>query len=176
MEVKKVKCPTCGVVLEVRNSKVEIFKIINCPQCGTKLRVRFEQVDNSVVDAKTFIAGMDGGGETIIAKTEPFDLKVFIVCEGKTYELHDGRNLVGRKASTSLADIQLEVEDRFMSRNNAVVNVIRTSDYFTVSIANHQNKNPIKVGTVALLDGDELVLSDGDEITMGTTKMTLKIG
>lgn len=42
MEVKRVKCPSCGVVLDVRNSKNEAVKLITCPQCKASLRVRFQ--------------------------------------------------------------------------------------------------------------------------------------
>ena len=176
METKKIQCPSCGVLLEVRNSKNEAVKIIECPQCGTQLRVRFPQKDDSVMDARTFIAGMDIGGETIVPGVSPKTAaKAIIVCEGNTYELHEGRNIVGRKASTSTADVQLLVADRYMSRLNAIVCVRKAGDKLLVTIANYKNVNPVKVGAVTLLDGDEVLLEDGDEIIMGTTKMRLKI-
>ena len=175
MQTKTVKCPSCGVVLEVRNSKNEEVKIINCPQCGMALRVRFHLHTDEVMDAETQIAGRSEDNETVIAEMGCSAEKAFIVCEGIKYELQEGHNIVGRKARTSTADIQLAVSDRYMSRHNAIVSVGKTGDKLLVTIKKHKNLNPIKVGDVVLLDGDELVLDDGDELTMGETKMTLKI-
>lgn len=175
MQTKTVKCPSCGVVLEVRNSKNEEVKIINCPQCGTALRVRFQRQAEEAMDAETHIAEGNSGSETIIAGVKHSPGKVFIICEGKRYVLQEGRNIVGRKATTSTANVQLDVADLYMSRHNAVVNVRKDGDYLLVTISNHKNQNPIKVGALQLMDGDIVVLGDGDIFTMGKTIMTLKI-
>ncbi len=173
MQTKTVKCPSCGVVLEVKNSKNEEEKIINCPQCKTTLRVKFPKYD--VRDAETIIAGGGGDGKTTILGVKKTSGKVFIVCEGKRYELREGSNIVGRKATTSTADVQLDVADRYMSRLNAVLCVKKMDGRMLVTISNHKNQNPIRVGKEQLLPGDELVLGDGDVFTMGKTTMTLKI-
>ena len=187
MEKKNVKCPSCGVVLEVKNSMNEPVKIITCPQCGTSLRVKFQQqTENEPLDARTYLAN-GGGNETQIAMGNYVGGKVFVVCEGNSYELHEGRNVIGRKAKSSVADTQLDVNDRYMSRENALVKVYKTptppfsaraiaiSCSVTVSIACYKNLNPIFLGKKELKKEDELILSDGDEFTMGTTKMTIKI-
>ena len=43
METKRIKCPSCGVLLDVRNSQNEAVKMITCPQCKAQLRVMFSQ-------------------------------------------------------------------------------------------------------------------------------------
>ena len=44
MEVKRVKCSNCGIILEVKNSKNEAVKLITCPQCiGGKVRILQEK-------------------------------------------------------------------------------------------------------------------------------------
>lgn len=175
MEKKNVKCPSCGVVLEVKNSMNEPVKIITCPQCGTSLRVKFQQqTENEPLDARTYLAN-GGGNETQIAMGNYVGGKVFVVCEGNSYELHEGRNVIGRKAKSSVADTQLDVNDRYMSRENALVKVYKKGGSVTVSIACYKNLNPIFLGKKELKKEDELILSDGDEFTMGTTKMTIKI-
>jgi Zn ribbon nucleic-acid-binding protein len=175
MQTKTVKCPSCEVVLEVKNSKNEEVKIINCPQCGTALRVRFPKQTNEAMDAETHIAGVNRGSETIIANVKNASGKAVIVCEGKRYELREGSQIVGRKANTLMADVQLDVADRYMSRLNGIINVRKAGGQLLVSIANHKNQNPIKVGMVQLQPGDEIILNDGDVFTMGKTTMTLKI-
>ena len=176
MEKKNVKCPACGVVLEVKNTMNEAVKIITCPQCGASLRVRFQQqAANEPLDARTHLAGSGGGYETQLVMGKSTEGKAFIVCEGKQYELQEGRNIVGRKAKSSTADIQLDVDDLYMSRQNAMMNVYKTSGVVTVTISCYKNKNSIIIGKKELLNGDELVLSNGDEFTMGATRMTMKI-
>ena len=175
MQTKTVKCPSCGVVLEVRNSQNEEVKIINCPQCRMALRVRFLRQADEPMDAETHIPGRCEENDTEIAGLGISAGKVFIVCGERKYELQEGNNIVGRKSSTSTADIQLAVADRYISRQNAVIKVRKTSDNLLVTIANYQNQNPIKVGAVTLLNDDEVMLENGDVFSMGLTKMTLKI-
>ena len=43
MEIKRIKCPSCGVLLDVRNSQNEAVKMITCPQCKAQLKVMFSQ-------------------------------------------------------------------------------------------------------------------------------------
>lgn len=38
----RIKCPSCGIVLDVRNSKHEAVKQIACPNCQKRLAVNFE--------------------------------------------------------------------------------------------------------------------------------------
>ena len=44
MEIKRVSCPKCGIVLDVSNNKNEVVKRfeklrVKCPNCSTELRV-----------------------------------------------------------------------------------------------------------------------------------------
>lgn len=175
MQTKNIKCPKCGVVLEVRNSKNEAVKIIKCPQCRVSLKVKFQQETEETLDAVTHIAGRNNTYNTVLGCGTPRGARAYIVCGQKEYELREGSQIVGRKAIPSTADIQLDVDDRYISRHNAVVTVKNTEDRMTVTIKNYKNLNPIYVGKVELNEGDEVMLSDGTEFLMGTTKMTLKI-
>lgn len=44
METLRIKCPSCGIVLEVRNSKNEKVKKITCPNCHKQLAVTFGEM------------------------------------------------------------------------------------------------------------------------------------
>lgn len=39
----RIKCPSCGVILEVRNSRHEAVKRISCPHCKKQLAVNFQE-------------------------------------------------------------------------------------------------------------------------------------
>lgn len=43
MEELRIKCPSCGIVLDVRNSKNEAVKQIVCPNCKKHLAVTFRE-------------------------------------------------------------------------------------------------------------------------------------
>ena len=43
METLQIKCPACGIILEVRNSKDEAVKRIVCPNCKKQLSITFRQ-------------------------------------------------------------------------------------------------------------------------------------
>lgn len=46
MEKLLIKCPSCGIALEVKNSRDEAVKRITCPNCKKQLAVRFETVQD----------------------------------------------------------------------------------------------------------------------------------
>lgn len=43
LESLRIKCPSCGIALEIRNSKNEAVKRIECPNCKKLLAVNFEE-------------------------------------------------------------------------------------------------------------------------------------
>ena len=55
MQVKRIKCPSCGVVLDVTNSKNESVKQITCPKCKAVLEVKFPP-QQAPLEAETYIA------------------------------------------------------------------------------------------------------------------------
>ena len=46
MQIKRITCPSCGVILDVRNSKEESVKKIVCPNCKKQLAVKFDVLEN----------------------------------------------------------------------------------------------------------------------------------
>ena len=63
LESLRIKCPSCGIILDVRNSKNEAVKQIICPHCKRQLAVDFEedepQQDNSPrIPLGTFYCGV----------------------------------------------------------------------------------------------------------------------
>ena len=73
MEIKRVQCPQCNTVYDIKNSKGEREKIFACQKCQKMLRVRFsnpvvnndEPVDAIPVDpnaqGRTILAGQQTG-------------------------------------------------------------------------------------------------------------------
>ena len=44
MDQLRIKCPSCGIILEVKNSKNETVKRITCPNCKKQLAVNFADI------------------------------------------------------------------------------------------------------------------------------------
>lgn len=44
MDALRIKCPSCGIILEVKNSKHEAVKKITCPNCKKQLAVTFADI------------------------------------------------------------------------------------------------------------------------------------
>jgi len=169
LQKTRVKCPSCGVTLDVRNSTGMTEKEISCPNCGTQLMVKFDNAASagspSVQESQEFhtcfLSGLTDG---IMGR---------LLLDGKEYALKMGLNTVGRKATTSSASIQIETDDRSMSRMHSVINVTRMFDgTLRTTIKNADNKNATHVGGQLLIDGDTIVLNDGDVIQMGNVNVT----
>ena len=188
MEQKQVKCPKCGVVLDVKNSKGELEKIFNCPKCQTALKVKFPQrkredpVDAITVpgahsqEVKTQYGTLNSANTSFATKKK---IKAFLEYQGKEYPLQEGINRVGRRATGSEATVQIETDDVYMSRNHAIINCIFSQGRLVKSILkNDRNKNstfvsymegrrPFEVGK-----DDQVVLEHDCTIKMGDTLVT----
>ena len=196
METKRIKCPSCGVLLDVRNSQNEAVKIISCPQCKARLRVVFSHPQQQVTppqssgeiqyvgnsNGETQYVNRDNGetryvghfssqsDETILAGKKEEVTPGYLLYGGQKYPLGFGNNVIGRKATTSQATVQIATDDRYMSRQHLAIQVIKASTYkVRVVVSNYHNKNASYVNGQLLNEGDQLVLTEGSIIKMGNT-------
>ena len=187
MQEKRVKCTNCGVILDVRNSKGEAVKIITCPECKSQLKVNFPpEAVQEPLEAKTVLAnpssgetttvlgaGLSQSGDTQYVPKPNIQKQYYLFLNGKRYPLSAGRNVVGRKASSSDAQVQIETSDLYMSRRHICIEVIRLTDGSTkVFVSNDKNKNSTYVNGCKLNTGDRVVLTNGTQIKMGETIVT----
>ena len=190
MQTKRIKCPKCGVVLDVKNSKNEEVKQIICPSCKTLLQVKF-QPQQEPIEAKTFYAppnqpvadngatqlvGGSFGATQLVMSPKNEVSKASLVFGGVSYPLEEGQNIIGRKASTSKATIQIETADRYMSRQHCSITVTTLPDGKKKAVlSNYQNKNQTTIDGQSIETGDAIRLTDGNSITMGHTTLTFKL-
>ncbi len=158
MDSRIITCPNCHGKLEVSNPKKQQMLMIVCPNptCGAKIRVRFDT------------------GETIFAQKKIVSIvSGYISFSKKNFELHEGRNTVGRYNSKHEAQIELETYDKTMSRVHCLLEVVRTeSGRVKVIVSDLRSadkiaKKPTLISDEPLEEGDRLVLEDGDTIQMG---------
>lgn len=188
MQVKRIKCPKCNLVLDVKNSKDESVKRIICPQCKSELVVKFDP-NQRPMEAHTYYAprqqqatggetqlGGFSSGETMLSMSGIKGEKTAkLVYDGKDYTLKDGENIVGRSATKTEATIQIATDDAYMSRMHVRIEVRKFPDGGQkVVLSNYKNRNQTCINSHPIETGDEIRLVDGDQIKMGKTIITFK--
>lgn len=197
MQTKRIKCPNCGVTLDVKNSKNEEVKQIICPKCKAILRVTFPPQQEPLkaetvycapkpkysqgvtqlgsADGATQLVGKNDGATRLASPQQKTKIPKLLF-GGEEYSLQEGRNVVGRKASSSTATVQISTADRYMSRQHVVITVTTLPDgSLKVVLCNDQNKNATLVDGQVIDAGDAIRLIDGNSITMGKTTVTFKL-
>ena len=186
MQTKRVKCPHCGVVLDVKNSKNETLKQITCPQCQSLLQVKFNP-DEEPLTAQTFYVPKptrDDGATQLVSKSTETQLSspktekkhAELLYQGESYPLCEGMNIVGRFGKTSKATVQIKADDMYMSRQHATIEITTLSDGMIKAVlSNYQNKNQTAIDGHVIESDDKIRLADGNSITMGKTTVTFKI-
>lgn len=197
MQIKRIICPKCRAILDVKNSQNEEVKIITCPSCKTGLKVKFPP-QQEPVEAKTFLSGqptagggttqlggLDGktvlgggtGGSTVLGTpNQGTSVTARLTYGGKDYPLKEGQNIIGRQGTTSMATVQIETADRYMSRQHCSITVSTLPDGTKkVVLRNYQNKNQTTVDGQPIENDDTIRLTDGNSITMGHTTVTFKL-
>lgn len=190
MQIKRIQCPNCKVVLEVKNSKDEEVKQIKCKNCGTPLKVTF-RAQQEPVEAHTYIAepkkpSVDSGAtqlsagsfgaNQLAAASHKSETQAKLMFGLVSYPLKEGQNIVGRMGSTSKATVQIETTDRYMSRQHCCITVTKLPDgTIKAVLSNYQNKNLTTVDGEPIETGDQIRLTNFNKITMGMTTVTFKL-
>jgi len=97
----------------------------------------------------------------------------------QTFALKIGKQLIGRKSSSKPCDIMIDTKDNHMSRNHFWIEVQKygsSAPRFILSdndSTNHTFINTIKL--MQLRNADAIIITDGDIIQAGVTKIVLKV-
>lgn len=174
----RIKCPTCGKVLRLNDVPEIAAATFICPNCGQKHVVgdcqRYGPTPLPDVDGTRYDAALAGVEGAAVGTLSPAEVGRLVDACGAEYGLCVGLNTIGRKASTSEAEVQIATNDRTMSRNHAVIEVRSVGAGVQHILSNGKNKNPSYLNGMLIGAGDRLVLSNGDSIKMGETVLTFK--
>jgi len=108
-------------------------------------------------------------GRTVLAAPKTAKQGMLKV-DNQYYPLRMGSNVVGRKAATSEATVQIATADKYMSRQHALIKLTRVADgSLKALISNYHNKHVTYVNGMELVEGDEVILLHGAQIEMGKT-------
>ena len=173
-----IKCDSCGLTLNVPQRNGEPVRVIRCPNCSHQLRVEFDPQPKDSSET-VYGGGMANNhqpqpsedGATIYAQKKIIS-KGMLMCNGKRYPLHNGRNVVGRKAPSSEADVQIDSIDRHISRQHAIIKMSRVADgSLRALISCTKDRLTTIVGGQSLAVGDEIVLTSGITLVLGETSL-----
>ena len=189
MQRKRIVCPDCRAVLDVKNSKNETEKQITCPSCKAVLKVKFAP-QQEPQEAKTYyappkqpaadngetqLAAGDNGATQLVSPTHKTN-QAYLQYDDHTYPLSEGQNIIGRKGNTSKATVQIDTDDRYMSRQHVSITVTTLPDGNVKAVlSNYQNKNLTTIDGQEIETGDAIRLADGNSIKMGHTTVTFKL-
>lgn len=190
-DVIKIRCPHCGAQLSVKNQPGIEGKSVTCPICKQKSPfTAFKKVNIAQQDPGTDLPGQGANGGN--SDATQFDGrnggaanqlrcecvgKLFVNSTGQTFTLKPGRNVIGRKAQASSANIQIDTgEGRRMSREHIVIDV-RTVGNHTLFVASlyKEHVNATSIGQEPMVFGDEVILKAGSVIHLPDADLTFNV-
>ena len=163
----QVVCKKCNKVLTVANPKGLRSGHCTCGICHSRLEVNFWVEEKNIV---TSFGGKDETATALPRSTMVTEHRAFLMVEGALHALEIGNNVVGRWSPSAQADVQLRVNDEYLSRQHVMVNVYRQPDgRLRLTVRNYKNKNETTVNDTPLEQDSVVVVADGDNIKMADT-------
>lgn len=158
----QIRCPWCTAILKIKNQPGIESKSVTCPVCKQKSPfTSFKPVNKpgNNVEVKTELPPL--GGMPPFTPTGPARLK--LLPDGPVFTLKEGRNVIGRKANGSKADIAIDTRGQLrMSREHIIIEVIPStggSPQHVISLFKAQ-VNPTTVNNQPLEYGDTIYLEN----------------
>ena len=186
--ILKIKCPFCGAVLSVRPQPDMEDKTVTCPVCKQKNPFKAfgkPNASSSREQTETQFPTRKGpdGNPTREEHTEIGNINHTVgrLINHKSrisYPLKGGRNIIGRKAAKSNAEIRIDTgADRTMSREHLLIDVKNVPYKGIVHYASlyKENVNPTFIGDVLLQFGDTIVLNHGDMVRLPGSTLRFEI-
>lgn len=189
---KQVVCPNsaCRTILGIENVDGLEGKNIRCPRCGKVYpfpsfipyvgrKVSPNMPGSASSDETSYAsgAGCDTDATRVVSTGTEALGGLLLAGESTPRPLRLGKNVIGRDASTSTADIRIpdSLGKRTMSRTHLLVNVVRMGDTVKHQISlfpDGRKKNRTLVNQTELRVGDVVILHDGDRITVDYQTLT----
>ena len=180
-DIIKIKCPYCGAVLSVKNQAGIESKSVTCPICKQKSPFKdFKKIAEKFKDdgEHTQYPGDDEKTSYQTSSDPGTDIRTGLnftlgrlTCPllNKPFQLKPGKNVIGRKATQSMADCQIPTESsKRMSREHLIIDIKKVQGKGFVHYASlcKQKINKTYIGNELLEYGDCVVLNHGDVIKL----------
>lgn len=168
----RIKCPSCGAVLTVKNTPGIERKNVTCPICKkTHPFVDFSRVSGAAPHKTRQSNIPDSAEESTRIETLNFNIgRLAIEGTDIKYQMKPGRNIVGRRSRNSVADFQIDTgEERAMSRQHLLIEVKKEPNRGFVHYMSlcRANINPTTINGSPMTFGiDCVILHTGDVIKL----------
>ena len=179
MEIK-IKCPNCGARLKVKLKSLNQEISIPCPICKVPSPLKSYAL---VKDAPQLehTEYPDGGEHTQMGKQLNETVGQLKIQDSalSSFQLKMGRNIIGRKANTSKADIQIPLQPikSRMSREHLIVDVDKVAGkgivHYLSLYKSGVNETFLNEEKLEVLD--RIILKHGDIITLPEAKLVFEI-
>ena len=170
---KIIKCTGCGQGLKVPNSALVVAKTVKCPKCGASLLVNF--VDSQTANTNESDDNGNEGQTVYGGEQNTSNTTAWLEFQGMKYYIDKPVCIVGRRAGTSTADIQIDTADMYMGRHHAIITMKTDFSGNTVfTLKRKDAKNGLSVNNIPVAEQEETVLLSGAEIRMGHTVVVFK--
>ncbi len=184
-EIIKIKCSSCGAVLAVKNQSGIENKKLTCPVCKESAPfknfkpVAERKVNDASAEEHTSYGGVGNTSAQNTASEQNFTLGILKMSAGSnmSFRLNTGRNVIGRKASSSGASIQIPTDSLRLSREHLVIEVKKVQGkgfVHYVSLAK-ERVNDTYVNNELVEFGDCTILKHGDLIKLPDTTLIFEI-
>lgn len=167
-----IVCPECSQRLSFNEVPGYQNLIVQCPKCKFKANVSVYRSGSAATggqgadDSPTVLIGQNAAPGTDAGQ-------IRVLTTGEVQWLKPGSNVIGRRAATGTADIQIS-NDRFMSRRHVQIDVVPRNGGFAHHLVEINSKNAVRLNGRPVGRGDVLVLKYGDKIILGATEIILE--
>lgn len=164
-----IKCPHCHIGLKIDETKIPIsVKVFKCPKCKQPIMVSIlDPYRNNQSDQITSVVYKseitNKGTITVLSNDET---------PNQIYDLQVGVSVIGRKSNLSNVTIGIITQDKLMSREHIKIEVIKNRiGGYAHLLSDMNSKNKTMYNNDYLEKDEIIVLQNGDEITIGKTKL-----
>jgi len=166
-----VKCPHCHVGLKVDEGKIPLdLSFFNCPKCKQPIPVsliRNIQASNHYSDE---------GVTEVLHTNKTLNGRLLVISDDLTPKqelpLYEGTWIIGRKSQSSSSNLQIDTQDKSMSREHIRIEVKKdVSGGYKCCLSDNNSKNHTLYNNSFLKEGEVIVLNDNDEIVIGHTTL-----
>lgn len=177
-----IYCPRCGTGLKI-NGNVNMANLqeknLTCPRCKnnspfSSYKVQSQQNQNEPNTTTTPIYGNQSPNDPPSVTPSAKVLtpgRLVIPALKLRFDLKIGKNIIGRQAQSSTANFQIPCQEKLMSRNHILIEVIKNEakGYVHKLSLNKEHSNPTFFGETPMEYGDKFYLHDGDMIQLPYT-------
>lgn len=182
MKILKIQCPKCGVIISLRNVPNLLTKSLECPRCHCVNKIvdyylpQSEQKEVRDEGATRYAGHLNPQNNNRNLQNGLPEVKeklgtLLDKSTGEKYQLLNGRNVIGRKSNTSSSNVQILTSDLHVSRQHFYIDVDKNGAGYYYVISNANKRNKTKVNEQILDNGDQIQLTKGDVIQIGSVKL-----